>query len=77
MIKESKLCGADAVKFQKRDINIVYSKEMLNQKRESPWSTTQREQKEGLEFGEVEYKEIDQYCKHKKIQAIYIVQYKS
>ena len=37
MIKESKLCGADLVKFQKRDINLVYSKEMLASKRESPW----------------------------------------
>ena len=36
MIKESKLCGQDLVKFQ-RDINLVYSKEMLASKRESPW----------------------------------------
>ncbi len=63
MIKESKLCGADLVKFQKRDINLVYSKEMLASKRESPWGTTFRQQKEGLEFGEKEYEEIDNYCK--------------
>ena len=39
--------GADAVKFQKRTIDLVYSKEMLDGPRESPWGTTQREQKEG------------------------------
>lgn len=63
MIKESKDCGANLVKFQKRDINLVYDKKMLESKRKSPWGTTFREQKEGLEFGEKEYKEIDNYCK--------------
>lgn len=63
MIKESKDCGANLVKFQKRDINLVYDKKMLESKRESPWGTTFREQKEGLEFGEKEYREIDNYCK--------------
>ena len=60
--------GADAVKFQKRSVNVVYSKEMLDSTRESPWGTTQREQKEGLEFGLDEYKEIDAYCKEKRIE---------
>jgi N-acetylneuraminate synthase len=60
--------GFDAVKFQKRTINIVYSKELLDSPRESPWGTTQREQKEGLEFSKDEYLEIDKYCKNKKIQ---------
>ena len=59
--------GADAVKFQKRDINSVYSKELLDSPRESPWGKTQRDQKEGLEFGEEEYKSIDTYCKKKNI----------
>ena len=68
MIDESIKAGADAVKFQKRDINLVYSKEILSQKRESPWGTTQKDQKEGLEFGQEEYKEIDKYCKFKKIE---------
>ena len=45
----------DAVKFQKRDINKVYSKEMLDSPRESPWGDTQRDQKKGLEFNEKEY----------------------
>ena len=63
LIKEAKECGADLVKFQKRDINLVYPKEVLDSFRESPWGKTQREQKEGLEFGEKEYSEIDKYCK--------------
>ena len=68
MIDESIIAGADAVKFQKRDINLVYSKEILSQKRESPWGTTQKDQKEGLELSQEEYKEIDKYCKLKKIE---------
>lgn len=57
----------DAVKFQKRTIDIVYTKEELDKPRESPWGTTNREQKEGLEFGYDEYVEIDKYCKEKNI----------
>lgn len=60
--------GCDAVKFQKRDINLVYTQEFLDSPRESPWGITQREQKEGLEFGESDYREIDRYCKEKGIQ---------
>ena len=60
--------GADAVKFQKRAIDLVYKKEFLDSPRESPWGTTQRAQKEGLEFGLEEYKEIDRYCKDKNIE---------
>ena len=58
----------NAVKFQKRDIDQVYSKEYLEQSRQSPWGSTQRDQKEGLEFGEKEYDQIDNYCKEKKIE---------
>ena len=55
--------GCDAVKFQKRDINKVYTQEFLDSHRESPWGNTQRAQKMGLEFGLEEYKEIEDYCK--------------
>lgn len=55
--------GCQAVKFQKRDIDVVYTQEYLNSARQSPWGTTQRDQKNGLEFGEKEYNEIDKYCK--------------
>lgn len=60
--------GCNAVKFQKRDINKVYTQDFLNSYRESPWGVTQREQKSGLEFDLNEYKEINQYCKEKGIE---------
>jgi N-acetylneuraminate synthase len=68
LIDVAKVACADAVKFQKRTIDLVYSKEMLDSLRESPWGTTQREQKEGLEFGLDEYNEINAYCKTKGIE---------
>ena len=62
MILESKLCGADAAKFQKRNIDLVYSEKLLSEFRESPWGKTQRAQKEGLEFNQSEYEKIHDYC---------------
>ena len=59
--------GRDAVKFQKRDLDLVYTKEFLDSSRDSPWGTTQREQKDGLEFEKKEYDEINSYCSEKKI----------
>jgi N-acetylneuraminate synthase len=67
LIDTAKNAGCDAVKFQKRTIDIVYSKEQLDSPRESPWGTTQRHQKERLEFGEKEYDIIDAYCSEKAI----------
>ena len=64
LIDMAKQCDCDVVKFQKRTVDIVYSKETLDSPRESPWGTTQREQKNGLEFGQEEYDEIDRYCKN-------------
>ena len=55
--------GCNAVKFQKRTIDIVYSPEELAKPRESIFGTTNGELKRGLEFGEKEYAEIDKYCK--------------
>jgi len=63
LIEEAKDAGCDAVKFQKRTIDIVYPAEVLATPRQSPWGTTTREQKEGLEFGKTEYDEIDAYCR--------------
>ncbi len=60
--------GCDAVKFQKRDLDKVYTQEFLDSPRESPWGATQREQKSGLEFSKEQYEEIDQYCKEKNIE---------
>ena len=68
LIKEAKLAGSDAVKFQKRDINLVYSKDFLDSARESPWGKTQRDQKKGLEFSFEEYNEIQNYCKKLEIE---------
>jgi len=58
----------DSVKFQKRTVEKVYSKEVLDSARESPWGTTNREQKNGLEFGKKEYDVINKYCSHKNIE---------
>jgi N-acetylneuraminate synthase len=68
LIDEAADAGFDAVKFQKRTIDLVYTKEFLDSARESQWGTTQRAQKEGLEFSFDQYKEIDAYCKLRNIQ---------
>ena len=68
LIKLAKDAGCDAVKFQKRTIDLVYSKEILDAPRQSPWGNTQRAQKEALEFGLKEYQEIDRYCKELGIE---------
>ena len=68
LIDVAKEAGADAVKFQKRTIDLVYTKEELDALRESPWGTTNRDQKMGLEFDRKEYDEINRYCKEKGIE---------
>lgn len=61
-------CGCNAVKLQKRDIEVVYTKSLLDSPRESPWGTSQRDQKLGLEFSKSQFEEIDAYCAEKKIE---------
>lgn len=68
LIDTAVVAGCDAVKFQKRTVDKVYTKEYLDGPRKSPWGETQRAQKEGLEFGREEYDEIDAYCKEKGIE---------
>lgn len=68
LIKVAKDAGCDAVKFQKRTIDLVYTKEFLDSFRESPWGKTQRDLKMALEFGLKEYQEIDKYCKELGIE---------
>ena len=68
LIEWASLSGCDAVKFQKRTVDKVYTPEYLDSYRESPWGTTQRAQKEGLEFGKKEYDEIDRYCRELGIE---------
>ena len=59
--------GCNAVKFQKRTVKTVYSKKVLDSARDSPWGTTTREQKLGLELSLGDYRIIDKYCKKKNI----------
>jgi len=59
--------GCDAVKFQKRNVEKVYPKDVLDSPRDSPWGITTRDQKLGLEFSVKQYKIIDAYCERKKI----------
>lgn len=68
LIDIAKSAGCDAVKFQKRTVEKVYSKEILDSPRESPWGTTTREQKMGLEFNEKQYDVINAHCKQKNIE---------
>lgn len=68
LIDAASVAGCDAVKFQKRTIEKVYTKEYLDSSRKSPWGETQRAQKEGLEFQKSDYDEIDRYCKEKGLE---------
>jgi len=68
LIDVAKESGADCVKFQKRDIDQVYTQEFLDSPRKSQWGTTQREQKMGLEFSADEYQEIEDYCNEKGLE---------
>ena len=67
LIKSAKDAGANAVKFQKRCVDLVYSQEFLAMSRESVWGTTQRDQKNGLELSMEEYEAIDSYCRELSI----------
>ena len=68
LIEGAKKAGADAVKFQKRTIELVYTREALKSSRESPWGKTLEDQKRGLEFGEKEYDSINELCNKIKIK---------
>ena len=68
LIDVAKESGCDAVKFQKRTVEKVYSKEVLDSPRDSPWGTTTRDQKLGLEFNEKQYDMINDYCNKKNIE---------
>ncbi len=63
LIENAKTAGFNSVKFQKRDVRLVYEEDFLNSFRDSPWGKTQRDQKQGLEFDKKEYDYIDKYCK--------------
>jgi len=67
LISVAHVAGCDAVKFQKRTVDVVYSPEELARPRESPFGTTNGDLKRGLEFGVDEYREIDRYCREMKM----------
>ena len=68
LINGAAKAGCDAVKFQKRTLDLVYTEKDLDKPRESPWGTTNREQKQGLEFSKRQYDAIDTHCKKKGIE---------
>ena len=68
LINVAKGSGCDAVKFQKRTIDIVYSPEELSRPRENPFGSLNGDLKRGLEFGKDEYDEIDRYCREVGIE---------
>jgi len=63
LISAAVLAGCEAVKFQKRSVEVVYSREELARPRESPFGTTNGDLKLGLELGVDGYRAIDDYCK--------------
>lgn len=67
LVDAAKEAGCDAVKFQKRTVDVVYSAEELARPRENPFGETNGDLKRGLEFGPDQYAEIDRYCKEKEI----------
>ena len=66
LIDVAKNAGCDAVKFQKKSVEKIYSDEFLDSYLESPWGTTQREMRLYREFSLKQFSEIDKYCKKKK-----------
>lgn len=68
LIKVAHEAGCDAVKFQKRTIDLVYTEDELSMPRESPFGTTNGDLKRGLEFGKEQYDEIDRYCRELGIE---------
>ena len=66
LILGAKKSGANAVKFQKRTLELVYTQEQLESFRDSPWGKTFKDQKKGIELDEKDFFEIDSYCKEIK-----------
>ena len=63
LIDYAKKYDFDAVKFQKRTIDLIFSPEELDKDRDTPFGKKNGDLKRGLEFGKKEYDKIDQYCK--------------
>ena len=67
LIDVAAIAGANAVKFQKRTVDVVYTAEELAKPRENPFGPTNGDLKRGLEFGHDQYQHIDRYCKDKNL----------
>src|SRR6516165_2547337 len=67
LISVAVAAGCDAVKFQKRTVDVVYTEKELATPRENPFGATNGDLKRGLEFGEADYAEINSFCKSLKI----------
>lgn len=67
LIDAAVIAKCNAVKFQKRTVEVVYSPEELTRPRDNPFGPTNGDLKRGLEFGQAEYEEIDRYCRAKSI----------
>src|SRR4051795_11236174 len=67
LIDVAAFAGCEAVKFQKRTVDVVYTADELAKPRESPFGETNGHLKRGLELGQGEYEQIDQYCRDKAI----------
>jgi N-acetylneuraminate synthase len=63
LIEMADAAGCNAVKFQKRTIDVVYTTEELAKPRENPFGPTNGDLKRGLEFGPEQYREIDRFCR--------------
>lgn len=68
LIDNAKAAGFNAVKFQKRTLDVVYSQEELATPRESVFGKTNGDLKKGLEFSESQYREIDSHCRQAGMQ---------
>jgi N-acetylneuraminate synthase len=62
LISVAKNAGCNAIKFQKRTVDVVYTKDELAKPRENPFGATNGDLKRGLEFGAKQYKEINEFC---------------
>lgn len=67
LIEMAKAVSCNAVKFQKRTVEVVYTVEELAKPRENPFGPTNGDLKRGLEFGHAQYEQIDRYCKEEEI----------
>lgn len=67
LIEAADEAGCDAVKFQKRTVDVVYTAEELAAPRESVFGVTNGDLKRGLELDRAAFEEIDRLCKERDL----------